>query len=154
MHGCGCVMCRHCRRAGKGSAALLTKRKGLHTCGPLRCSNCDTYTCHCQGFGNLGGKGATFWTGTAAPVVAPLTPSRRRAHTVEGLGIRNCGIMAAASVPQSILSFHHRRSCLLVPGTYLFLHGRQVKWGTLQGTNHCRGWRHEEGTVWVYPWEC
>jgi hypothetical protein len=106
-------------------SSLPTRCKVLHTCRPLRCSNCDNCTHHCWGFDNLKilvGREVTFQTGSIGPLVAQLPPSRSRAPIAGTCGSCNSGVVAAASVPQGVRSSNHQPGCLVVP-TYHFSHG-------------------------------
>jgi hypothetical protein len=57
--------------------SFQTRCTVLHTCKPLLCSNCDTCTCHCQGFENgknLGWKGGDFLNRQCWPSCCPTSP--------------------------------------------------------------------------------
>jgi hypothetical protein len=69
-------------------------------------------------------RGATFWTGSAGPLVALLPPSRSRAPIVVSHGSCNCVVVAAESVPQAVRSSNYHQGHIAVPGTYRFSHGR------------------------------
>jgi hypothetical protein len=70
---------------------------------------------------------ATFGTGVAVPIVAPLPAGGSRAPTFLSRGRRDHRVVAASSVSQGLRSLNCVRGCLVVPRAYRFSHqGRQA----------------------------
>jgi hypothetical protein len=67
----------------------------------------------------------TFGTGIAVPSVVLPPTSRSWASSALGHGGRDCGVMAASSIPQGVRGSNHSHGCLLVSGTNRFSHGRR-----------------------------
>jgi hypothetical protein len=70
---------------------------------------------------NLGWKGGDFLNGHSWPSCRPSSPQQE----LVSRGGRDHGVVAATSIPQVVRGSNHRRSHLVVPGTYSFLHGRR-----------------------------
>ncbi len=127
-----------------------TRHKVLQTCRSLHCSNCDTCTRHCQGFENwinLGWKGVDFLNRHCFPLVACVPHNRIRTSTVVSHGGCDHVVVAAASIPLGIRSFHLCCCHLVVPRTCCFLHGKRSRMRNMARNKSCQSWRCAEGTL-------
>ncbi len=112
--------------AGLAENGSAHKHRVEHTCEPCWRDNYEICTRHCQGSernGNLGGRGADFWSGRYRPFVASLSAVRCRAPASLSRGGRDCRVVAASSIPQGIRGLHHGSGCHVVASTYCLTHG-------------------------------
>jgi hypothetical protein len=109
--------------------SFLNRSMGKCTCVSCCCKSCETYTCHCLGFGKKKKSepegGMTFETDVAVPSVVLPPASRIWASATLSHSGHYHGVMVVSSIPQGIRGSNHSQGCLVFSGSDPFPHARR-----------------------------